>query len=231
MAIATLVLFDIDGTLLSIAERELNIFGQALEKVFGDIGPLDGYSFAGKTDHQIVVDLLSRVGKNASEIEAGLPAMQEHYFDILDGMLAQSSMAVLPGVVELLNGLAASRSVILGLQTGNWRRAAEIKLTRYGLGHYFDVGAFGDGQLDRLGLPPLACRRAVEATGETIGAENTVIIGDTALDVACARSSGMVSIGVATGSTGRDELEEAGADLVVSTLAEIDADELLDLAR
>ena len=114
-----LVLFDIDGTLLSIAERELNVFGLALERVFGTAGSIEAYSFAGKTDHQIVFELLTSAGRAASQIESGLPDLKDCYFEMLDEMLDASSMAVLPGVIELLDRLAKDPSVVLGLQTGN----------------------------------------------------------------------------------------------------------------
>ncbi len=224
-----LVLFDIDGTLLSIAQRELNVFGLALERVFGTAGPIDDYSFAGKTDHQIAFELLSRAGKAATEIESGLPDMKDRYFEMLDDMLEVSSMTVLPGVIEFLNELAENSAVVLGLQTGNWEVAAEIKLARFGLDRYFVVGAFGDGHLDRDPLPLLARARAEQRVGEEIRPRDTVIIGDTALDVACARTCEMVSVGVATGSTSQIELRAAGADLVVPSLVQLEVDRLLDL--
>lgn len=231
MALKKLLLFDIDGTLLSIVERELNVFGSSLRKIFGDFGSMDGYSFAGKTDHQIVLDLLSKAGRTPEEIESELPDLKEHYFEQLDRMLGEETMKVLPGVLELLDDLAGRSDVLLGLQTGNWRRAADIKLERYGLSAHFEVGAFGDGQPDRNGLPPLALERAIDLAGEPIAAADTVIIGDTALDVACARAWGMSSLGVATGSTSLEELKGTGADRAVATLAEVDADGLLDLIR
>ncbi len=229
MALAKLVLFDIDGTLLSIAHRELNVFGLALEHVFGTAGPIDDYSFAGKTDHQIAFELLSLAGKPANEIESGLPDVQKSYFKMLDDMLDASSMTVLPGVFELLDELAEDPSIVLGLQTGNWEVAAAIKLARFGLDGYFAVGAFGDGHPDRSTLPPMARERAERRLGRAIRKGDTVIIGDTTLDVDCARAWEMVSVGVATGSTSRTELQAAGADLVVPTLAQLDAGRLLDL--
>lgn len=226
-----LVLFDIDGTLLSIAERELNVFGRALESVYGTQGPIEDYSFAGKTDHQIVFELLSSAGWSTGDIESGLTNMKARYFEMLDGMLEASSMRVLPGVIELLDQLENESSAVLGLQTGNWEVAAGIKLARFGLEGYFSAGAFGDGNLDRTALPPLARERAERRLDREIEPRHTVVLGDTALDVACARASGMASIGVATGSASEAELEAAGADLVLSTLAELDAKQLLDLSR
>jgi phosphoglycolate phosphatase-like HAD superfamily hydrolase len=224
-----LFLFDIDGTLLSIAKRELNVFSLALEQVFGTLGPIDDYSFAGKTDHQIAFELLSRAGRSVAEIESGLKELKNRYFEMLNEMLGVSSMEVLPGVIELLDGLAQDPGVVLGLQTGNWEVAAEIKLSRFSLDRYFLVGAFGDGHLDRNSLPSLARQRAERQVGNSINSRDTVIIGDTALDVACARTWDMVSVGVATGSTNQLELRAAGADLVVPTLAELEVDRLFGL--
>lgn len=226
-----LVLFDIDGTLLSIAERELNVFGLALESAYGTQGPIENYSFAGKTDHQIVFELLSSAGWSAADIESGLPDMKARYFEMLDGMLDAASMQVLPGVIELLDELETESSAVLGLQTGNWEVAAEIKLGRFGLEGYFPAGAFGDGNLDRNALPPLARERAERYLDRKIEPSRTVVLGDTALDVACARAWGMASVGVATGSACERDLEAAGADLVLSTLAGLDAKRLFELTR
>lgn len=234
MALTTpkrLVLFDIDGTLLSIAERELNVFGLSLERVYGTSGPIDDYSFAGKTDHQITFELLSSAGRTADQIEAGLSEMKACYFEMLGDMLEHSNMAVLPGVVELLDVLEQDAAVILGLQTGNWEVAAEIKLSRFGLERYFLAGGFGDGHLDRHALPPAARERARERLGHEVDLGQSVIIGDTALDVACARTWNMAAVGVATGSTSQSELRDAGADLVVPDLSVLDADRLLGVAR
>lgn len=225
----SLVLFDIDGTLLSIAARELNVFALALEQVYGSAGDHESYSFAGKTDHQIAFELLSSTGRTQGEIEAGLSEMRACYFELLEEMLAASSMEILPGVVELLDELERDTSVVLGLQTGNWETAAELKLTRFGLERYFRVGAFGDGHLDRQSLPAAARQRTRERLGHEVDLRRSVVVGDTVLDVACARAWDMPSVGVATGSASQEELREAGADLVVGDLGELDATRLLDL--
>lgn len=224
-----MVLFDIDGTLLSIAERELNVFGRALERSYGTTGPIEQYCFAGKTDHQITFELLSSAGLATEEIEDGLGAMMACYFEMLATMLETSSMVVLPGVVELLDELAVDQSVVLGLQTGNWEPAAELKLSRFGLDHYFVTGGFGDGHHDRHGLPTAAQERLRERLGHDVDLHHSIVIGDTALDIACARRWDMSAVGVATGSTSEGELHAAGADLVVPTLADLDATRLLEL--
>ena len=224
-----LVLFDIDGTLLSIVRRGVNVFAQALERVYGTSGPIDSYSFAGKTDHQITFELLTCAGREQREIEAALPTFRDCYFKMLEEMIGTSGMEVLPGVVELLDQLQAKEQVALGLQTGNWEAAAEIKLGLHDLGGYFLAGAFGDGHLDRGALPMVARERAQERLGCAIDSRHTVIVGDTALDVACARAWQMASVAVATGGTSQRALSAAGADLVVPSLADLDAERLFEL--
>lgn len=226
-----LLLFDIDGTLLSLAQRELSVFGEALEEAYGTSGALEFYDFAGKTDHQIVLDLLLSAGLALETVEEGLESMQAIYLEMLDRELGPETMTVLPGVRELLAELEEEAEVVLGLQTGNWRGAADIKLSRYGLDSHFQVGAFGDGQADRSQLPALARHEAESRFAASIKSEDVVIIGDTALDVACAKHWEMASVGVATGSTELSVLGRAGADLVVSTLLELDAAGLLKLGR
>lgn len=231
MALEQLLLFDIDGTLLSIAEREMNVFSLALEEVFGPVDSHEDYSYAGKTDDQITFELVSRTGRSEREIEALLPEMKSRYFVMLEAMLDKSSVEILPGVVELLDGLCDEPGVLLGLQTGNWETAAAIKLARFDLDRYFDLGAYGDGHLDRRGLPPRAHAEAQEHSGYSIHPRDVVIIGDTELDVASARACGMASVGVATGSFNRAQLEAAGADLVVANLGELEAATILELTR
>lgn len=224
-----LVLFDIDGTLLSIVRRGANVFAQALERVYGTSGPIDRYSFAGKTDHQITFELLTCAGRRQSEIEAALPSFKDCYFEMLEETIGSSGMEVLPGVVELLDQLQADETVVLGLQTGNWEAAAEIKLGLHDLGGYFVAGGFGDGHLDRSALPMVARERAQVRLGSAIDLRHTVIVGDTALDVACAQKWKMASVAVATGGTNQRELSAAGADLVVPSLADLSAERLLEL--
>ncbi len=213
-----LVLFDIDGTLLSCGRQIRSIFRSAMVDAFGTAGDMDGYDFAGKTDDQIVTDLLIGAGLPRGKITAGIPAARERYLERLDSDLEARRMRLLPGVVETLERLAGRDDVALGLLTGNWEGGARIKLGRFDLNRYFAFGAFGDGVTDRARLPPLALDRAARAFGGPFLAADALIVGDTSLDVECGRRHGIAVLGVATGTTSADALRAAGADWVVPDL-------------
>jgi phosphoglycolate phosphatase-like HAD superfamily hydrolase len=109
--------------------------------------------------------------------------------------------------------------VTLGLLTGNWRDGAAVKLGGVGLLGYFPFGGFGDDALDRRDLPPIVLARARSYCGHRFGNRDTVIVGDSLLDVDCARAHGIPSLAVATGWTSAAELTAAGADWVVDDLS------------
>ena len=218
MTVTHLVLFDIDGTLLRCGRQVGKLFVDALTEVFGSYGRLDGYSFGGKTDPRIVIDLIRATGLDDSEILPKLGRMREIYLENLERGLRRENMRLLPGVRALLERLAAREDVLLGLLTGNWRGGAEIKLGRFELNHFFAVGAYGDDGVNRRDLVPVALERASALCGRSFEPCRTLIIGDTVLDVDCARSAGVPSMGVATGFTDAECLAAAGADWVFPDL-------------
>ena len=218
-----LVLFDVDGTLLRCGPQVRPIFAGALEEVFGTAGAIAGYSFAGRTDPRIVLDLMTGAGLGAAEVRQALPRVREVFVERLAAGLDPAGMRVLPGVVELLGRLAAAPDVAVGLLTGNWRRGAEIKLGAVGLGGAFPFGAFGDDGVERSELPPVAIARAAAATGRAFRAEEVLIVGDSPEDVACARAHGLGCLGVATGWTPAAELAAAGAAWVAADLPAAEA--------
>jgi len=221
-----LVLFDIDGTLVDCGRQSRGPFAAALREVFGETGDLDRYDFSGKTDSRIVFDLLSGVGRSREEILAAEPEVRKRYVERLEADLDRARMRLLPSVVELLDELAARPDVTLGLLTGNWELGARIKLSRHDLNRFFPFGSFGDGRLDRDELPPIAWERALEATGRRFGPRETLIVGDSVLDVGCARAHGIPCLAVATGWTAEETLAAAGADRVVADLSAVSAEEL-----
>lgn len=218
-----LILFDIDGTLIHCGSQVRRLFAEALEEVFGATGNLEGYDFRGKTDPQIVLDLQQRAGQAMGLVKARLPRFKRCYLELLDRRLDRRRMRLLPAVLQVLENLAARPEVSLGLLTGNWEEGARIKLSRFDLNRFFSFGAFGDGQWNRWHLPRLALDRAAEASGRRFSRSETTIVGDSLLDVACARAHGVAAIAVATGGTPARELELAGADWVVSDLGEAGA--------
>ncbi len=213
-----LVLFDIDGTLLDSGPTVRQLFGHALETVFGTAGPIDRYDFCGRTDLEIVLDLLAAAGCSRPEVRRGLPAMKRLYLDLLAGELDSAEVTTLPAVGGLLDELCARPGVCVGLLTGNWQRGAWVKLERAGLDRHFGWGAFGDGQPDRLGLPPVALARAEAVTGHRFQPSEVLIVGDSPADVACARAHGIPALAVATGRTPGERLAAAGASWVVPDL-------------
>ncbi len=215
-----LLLFDVDGTLVLGNRANRRWFGDALMEVFGSTGDLDGLSFSGKIDPQIVTELLSGDGKPLEEIRAGIPRVRAAYVRRLQENLRPEHLRLLPHVPDLLERLQIRGEVVMGLLTGNWEEGARTKLECFDLNRFFPFGAFSDGHSRRGELPPVALDRAAEVTGRRFAAEETVIIGDSVLDVECARESGMRSLAVATGYTALEDLEAAGADWVLRDLGE-----------
>ena len=213
-----LLLFDVDGTLVSCGPQVRPLFAAALDEVYGRRGDMDGYSFAGKTDPRIVLDLMTAAGLERDAVLTALPRMREAYLERLETGLDRARMALLPGVVELLERLSAAPGVTLGLLTGNWRRGAEIKLARFGLGRFFAFGAYGDDGVLRAELPPVALARAAAHAGRSFSAEEVLIVGDSTEDVACAAAHEVACLAVATGWTPADQLRRAGARWVVDDL-------------
>ncbi len=153
-----LILFDIDGTLVDCGRQIRPLFAEALHQVFGTAGDLEGYDFAGKTDPQIVLELIEGAGIGRAAILPRVEAVRDRYLGALGRELRVEKMRLLPGVVEVLTELAAHDGVTLGLLSGNWESGGRIKLAPFDLNRFFPFGAFGDDQFDRFGLPALALR-------------------------------------------------------------------------
>lgn len=215
-----LLLFDVDGTLILGRRGNRRWFANALIEVFGTSGDIDGHSFSGKIDPQIVTELLTGVGVAPATIEAGIPRVKEAYLRRLRQNLTPEHLRLLPHVMELLERLQGRQEVALGLLTGNWEDGARTKLACFDLNRFFAFGAFSDGYRERGELPPVALERAADATGQSFTAAETLVIGDSVLDVECAQQHGMRSLAVATGYTTMADLEAAGADWALPDLGE-----------
>ncbi len=196
--------------------REL--FEAALIEVFGTAGEIDRYSFAGRTDPQIVIDLMTGAGFSPDEVAAGLPRMRDLYLPRLARALDRQRMRLLPGVEDVLERLAARAEVTLALVTGNWEGGARTKLGRFDLNRYFPFGAFGSDGVHRSELPPIALARAAERLGRPFAPAEALVIGDSIHDISCAHDHGIPVLAVATGRTPAAELAAAGADWVVPDL-------------
>ena len=221
----TLVLFDIDGTILHSGGAGRRAITAALTEVVGPSHGFDRIRFDGKTDPQIVVELLCAAGHEGPHEDSHVAALCERYVALLEGELASSgavpASTLLPGVPELLDALEREASVLLGLLTGNVAMGAELKLRAAGLDpSRFAVGAYGSDAAHRPHLPPIAARRAEALFGRVPHGREVVIVGDTPADVACGASVEAHTIGVATGAYSVDELKAAGASAVFADLTD-----------
>jgi phosphoglycolate phosphatase len=196
-----LALFDIDGTLLSAAGSGRRAINAALREFFDGAAPAN-YWFDGKTDRQIVRELMRSQGHDDATIDERMNPLFDRYLDCLRQELADPRRRphLYPGVRELLDALEARGDVALGLLTGNLEGGAVAKLEAVGLDPArFVVGAFGSDHESRPELPTVAQRRAAAVLGVSIPGSAMVVIGDTPADIACGRGVGARAIGVATG--------------------------------
>lgn len=213
-----LILFDIDGTLLRCGRQVAEVFISCLKQTYGTVGELDGYSFAGRTDPGIVLDLMTAGGVDKESVVAGLPEMRQLYLDRLEQTLDPKKMTLLPGVIDLLEHLTAIPDVTVGLLTGNWQGGARTKLERFDLNRFFSFGAFGDDGFIRRDLLPRAWVRASREAGRDFLPKDTLLVGDSILDVDCGLTHGVPVLAVTTGFTSAEDLATAGARWVVSNL-------------
>ena len=217
-----LFLFDIDGTLVSVRGAGRSALARALEETYGTAGAIDRYDFRGRTDLRIVHDLMTDAGVDADRIRSRLDDCFEAYVRELARLIGDGSrVRVLPGVAEVVRRLGARGDALVGLLTGNIEAGARIKLAPTGLWPLFRVAAYGGDDADRRRLPPIARERA-RALGHDVTFDRITIIGDTPLDVECARGCGALAVAVATGQHPAHELATCEPDLLFDDLADVD---------
>lgn len=221
---STLLLFDIDGTLLDTRGAGAGALLDATEQVLGlpreKVPPLD---LAGATDGAVVRKLFADAGQPYEPSKAA--AFQECYLACLERRLQHAEFPgrLLAGVLPLLASLADHERVALGLLTGNWRAGARLKLERFGIhGHFLD-GGFGDDGEHRNDLGPVAVRRMAQVTGRTFAPHQVIVIGDTPKDIACAHAMGARCLAVATGVFALDSLTPFQSWKVLESLEDTEA--------
>jgi len=212
-----LLLWDIDGTLLHTGKAGETALGHAMEKLHGISKGLQGLEIAGRTDKWIVEQLLAREGLPSGERE--IARFLDFYVERLAEELPRRQGGLHPGVLGILEEAHRRPDLVQGLLTGNIEKGARLKLSRYGVNHFFEFGAFADDSPIRNELGPHAKRRARDRHGEEFSSERIYIIGDTPHDVACARAIGAKAVAVATGSFSVEQLRACGADAVFTDLA------------
>jgi phosphoglycolate phosphatase-like HAD superfamily hydrolase len=217
--VKTVLLFDIDGTLVLTGGSGRRAMISAFAKVHGSSDVFEGLSFGGLTDRALARHGLRALGRSTAETEAEIDHILETYLELLVAELERADgYRILPGVVRLLDLLVGRPDVAIGLGTGNVRRGAYAKLARGSLASRFAFGGFGCDAEDRTELIRAGAERGAAALAATRAECRVVVIGDTPKDVAAAKGIGAVCVGVGTGGFSASALVACGAEHAFDTL-------------
>jgi phosphoglycolate phosphatase-like HAD superfamily hydrolase len=219
-----LVLFDIDGTLLLTSGAGRRAIVAALGEEVGQVAGFDRVRFDGKTDPQIVAELLEAAGQPEPRESPRVQALCRRYVSLLARELERPTTrtTLMPGVAPLLDHLEREKGVVLGLLTGNLEAGAALKLRSGGIDPArFRVGAFGSDSAHRPDLPAIAARRAEPLFGRCPTGSEVVIIGDTPADIACGSAIAARAVAVATGSYSTADLAACAPHAVFEDLSDI----------
>jgi phosphoglycolate phosphatase len=215
----SLILFDIDGTLIDTGGAGARSWSWAFEHLFGKPADIGKHSNNGMTDPVVARQTFTEVMEREPEPQE-LARLMASYLSVLpDYVAASEKYRVLPGVEELLPRLTEA-GVLLGITTGALEAGAHAKLGRAKLNHYFLVGGYGSDSEDRVELTRCAIRRGEQLLGRPLKGDEVAVVGDTPLDISAAQGANVTSIGVATGRYSVDQLTAASADHVLASLAE-----------
>jgi phosphoglycolate phosphatase len=201
-----LVLFDIDGTLITDHGAARESFGEALRAVYGYDGDLTRYDFSGRTDPQIARMVLRDAGYSDADVDSRSTKLWQLYLAGLASRATRDRVQALPGIRALIDALHEHDDVLLALLTGNIEPGARLKLGGAELNGYFPFGAFGSDSADRNELPPIAMQRAAEYHAHRFAGSEVVIIGDSIYDIRCGVPYGANTIAVASGKTAAETL-------------------------
>jgi phosphoglycolate phosphatase-like HAD superfamily hydrolase len=216
-----IALWDIDGTLLRV---DHGIGREMYKKSFRTLFDVDvsdivkDMSFAGRTDRGLVYEIIDAASIPRTELDAVWTAFAADMTGHAKELITPSTVTVLDGAIDALHALQ-EQGIVNGLLTGNIDGIAQHKLEMAGIPLLFVGGALGDDHEDRRDLPPRAIDAVNRASGGSFATTDAVIIGDAIGDVVCARAHGIACIAVTTGVHTAQELHEAGATMVVDTLA------------
>jgi phosphoglycolate phosphatase-like HAD superfamily hydrolase len=211
-------LFDIDGTLISSGGAGKAALEMALASEFGVHRLIERLQLSGRTDRAIIRDVFGMF--SIDDTPENLRRLIRSYLSHLPGCLTSHKGKVLPGVSALLHELRTRTDVAVGLLTGNVREGARVKLGHFRLFDHFAFGGFGDWHFDRDDVAREAHQAVQGHLGRDVEPQSIWVIGDTPLDVRCARSIGARAVAVATGWHSLAELEATFPDLLVEDLSD-----------
>lgn len=237
-----LILFDIDGTLLSAKQEAWQLAaGESVEKcwlgevemmreVIHDVTGMkvDPYRYkaSGKTDAQVVFELFEGICMAEEEIYDWLPRLYEEYLKRLGKVIqGPESVSLMPGITELLKGLSGRKDAVVSILTGNCLGAARLKLSTHGLERYFilEAGAYGDRAKHRDELPAEAVRAAKKHLKHDFHPSQVWLVGDTPTDIRCVRTIGARVLAVSTGSYSHEQLKAENPDHLFKDLSDTSA--------
>ena len=194
---------------------------RAFEDLFAIADGFKDIQMAGRTDTWILLTAAAAHGIGPGDLAGFHDTYLAHLERELD--LPNPRKAIMPGVRRLLDALQSRDDVFLALLTGNYEKAARLKLEHFDLWRYFQCGAFADDAPDRNSLVPKAMERIHACGGPAASPADVIVIGDTPHDVACARVAGARGVGVATGPFNVEQLRETGAETVFEDLSDTSA--------
>lgn len=221
-----ILLFDIDGTLLSVERKGFNLVTEAMRIVFGTEMKLPHVSFSGKTDWQIYIETMEHHQISKDIYEDKWNKFKEEYTGLFLKSITETDLLIHNGGEKLLSAFHQNDSVINALLTGNIKTLAYYKLKLAGLDHFFEFGAFGDDHWKREELGKIAVERTSSVLKINPEKVKFIVIGDTPRDIDVAKEIKAISIVVTTGRFNEAELKIHGADFVINDLN--DAKEIIE---
>ena len=218
-----LVLFDVDQTLIGARGASTAALDSAFEEIYGIANAFRGVTFAGGLDMPLMRDIARkwRLGPPGQDELPDLPRFKLAYFRHLSEILETwPEVKTCPGVPVLLDALASNPGVQLGLETGNFREAAFIKLRRFGLDIYFDEGGFGGDYMDRTQVVAAAIAECQERSGRSYCPGEIFVVGDTTSDIVAGQENGVETLSVGTGQFSIDELRKFNPSHILKDLSD-----------
>src|SRR6266850_2221243 len=222
-----LVLFDIDGTLIRTGGAGVKAFAKVFETEFKTVDGFERMKFGGRTDTGLVREFFGY--HNIPATPENFRRFFERYVFWLDDILKQNETSVCTGVWDFMRGLQGlAKAPVIGLLTGNIRLGDEIKLRHAGLWDVFVTGGFADDSEERDKIAAIAKERGSRLLNEELRGEEVVVIGDTPLDIRCARAIGAKVLAVATGMVPMEELASHKPEWAVKDLTKVKAGEVVN---
>jgi len=222
-----LILFDIDGTLLKGSTSSLHsrAFNEAIKKVFGIDCDIHTINPAGKTDQQIIIEVLISKEIREESVREKIKEVMKEMIAIFESNVGTEEIVIAEGVKDLLEELSKN-NMLIGLLTGNLEPIAMAKMKKVGLDSYFKLGGFGSDDEVRANLIKIAINRAKDKFGFEYD-NNVFVIGDTPLDIKAGKEAGIRTIGIAAGKYSVEELRKENPDFIFDNLSH--KEELLDI--